>query len=145
MKPWLSEALFWAAIGFVGCSFLLGGIGVEISSGPQAELTLGTRLWVFSRSSQQSRLRLVLFIARDGLARRFAFGHFGSAPRFLCFCTFCSSYSRSQAGCSLVCQASSLRFLDSTLPRLRRPADCFPSMSLHIVLAAGLILAWTWG
>lgn len=40
MKRWLSEALFWAAIGFVGCSFLLGGIGVEISSGPQAELTL---------------------------------------------------------------------------------------------------------
>ena len=40
MKRWLSEALFWAAIGFVGCSFLLGGIGVEISAGPQAELTL---------------------------------------------------------------------------------------------------------
>jgi cytochrome b561 len=40
MKRWFAEGLFWAAIGFVGCSFALGGIGVEISSGSRAELAL---------------------------------------------------------------------------------------------------------
>ena len=49
MKRWLSEALFWAAIGFVGCSFLLGAIGVEISSGLQAEFdsSMAQGFWSF--------------------------------------------------------------------------------------------------
>jgi cytochrome b561 len=40
MKHGLAEGLFWTAIGFVGASFVVGGVGVEMSPGPSAELLL---------------------------------------------------------------------------------------------------------
>ncbi|HLH51147.1 MAG TPA: cytochrome b/b6 domain-containing protein [Roseiarcus sp.] len=40
MKHGLAEGLFWTAIGLVGGSFVLGGLGVEMSPGPAAELLL---------------------------------------------------------------------------------------------------------
>src|SRR5579859_7079280 len=40
MKHGLAEGHFWTAIGLVGGSFVLGGIGVEMSPGPTAERLL---------------------------------------------------------------------------------------------------------
>jgi cytochrome b561 len=72
MKPWFAEGLFWAAIGFVACSFALGGIGVEISSGPQAELTLR---W-------HKAFGLLSFLATLAAAIGFAYGKGGLSGPF---------------------------------------------------------------
>jgi cytochrome b561 len=40
MRRRLAEGLFWAAIGLVAGSFVLGGVGVEMSPGPRADVVL---------------------------------------------------------------------------------------------------------
>jgi cytochrome b561 len=113
MKRWLSEALFWAAIGFVGCSFLLGGIGIEKSSGPQAELALQWHKAFGLLSLLATVAAATGFIySKGGLSAPFRFWTLWFRTPISVLLYVLLILQPLSGCCSLVCKASSLRFLD---------------------------------